>query len=274
MSLATRLDRRARAGVPPPVAVPLPLDVRAMQAATRLVWVGLVLLLLAGGLLWLAQRPAMTISRISLQGDHAHLSRTEVLTSVVPQLKGQFLTMNLAAAQAAFEGLPWVRRAEVRRVWPGRLVVTLQEHVPVALWQQGEDEQGGDEKLVNSQGEIFDANLGELSEEDLPVLEGPTAESARLLATWQRLAPLFGPAGDELVRLRLSDRGSWLAVLASGAQVQLGRGEAEVLTARAARFVATVGAAVARQQAAGWASADLRHADGYALRLKAAARVE
>jgi cell division protein FtsQ len=38
------------------------------------------------------------------------------------------------AAKAELEQLPWVRRAEVRRQWPGALEVVLTEHVPLARW--------------------------------------------------------------------------------------------------------------------------------------------
>ena len=38
----------------------------------------------------------------------------------------------------SFETVPWVRRAVVRRVWPDRLAVRLEEHRAVALWV-GED---------------------------------------------------------------------------------------------------------------------------------------
>ena len=37
----------------------------------------------------------------------------------------------------AFESVPWVRRAAVRREWPNKLVVVIDEHKPLGTW--GED---------------------------------------------------------------------------------------------------------------------------------------
>jgi len=49
-------------------------------------------------------------------------------------IKGNFFSINLQRARAAFESVPWVRRATVRRVWPDRLAVSLEEHRAAALW--------------------------------------------------------------------------------------------------------------------------------------------
>ena len=83
----------------------------------------------------------------------------------------------------AFESVPWVRHAVVRRVWPNRLRVQLEEHRPVALWG-GET---GSEKLVNSFGEVFEANLGDVEDDDLPRLVGPDGSSAQVLAMLGRI---------------------------------------------------------------------------------------
>ena len=70
----------------------------------------------------------------------------------------------------------------------------------------------------------------------------------------------------------LSGRGSWRAGLDSGAVVELGRGtEAEVL-ARCERFARTLEGAIARfRQPLEYA--DLRHTDGYAVRLRGVSTV-
>src|SRR5678816_2292351 len=54
--------------------------------------------------------------------------------------------------RAALEQVPWVRRAAVRRVWPDRLEVSLEEQVPLARW--------GAEALVNTYGERFAGAVG------------------------------------------------------------------------------------------------------------------
>ena len=76
-------------------------------------------------------------------------NREQVEEVVRREVHGGFFTVNLNTARAAFERLPWVRGANVRREWPARLDVVLEEHMPMARW--------GDEALVNMQGEVFRA---------------------------------------------------------------------------------------------------------------------
>jgi cell division protein FtsQ len=158
-----------------------------------------------------------------------------------------------------------VRKAVVQREFPGRLNVILHEHVAVAHW--GED----DTRLVNSFGEVFDAAGGnDLSDAELPVLLGPDGQAAQVLAMHRLLNPMVAPLGVEIAQLALQSRGNWRAELDSGAVIELGHGEASILAARLTRFVTTVKEVAARHQRPVEAveAADLRHAGGYALRLR------
>ena len=67
--------------------------------------------------------------------------------------------------------------------------------------------------------------------------------------------------------LSLSGRGSWHAEFDSGAEVELGRGTDEEMQARVERFLGTLPQVIARYQRP-LVYADLRHNEGYAVRLK------
>jgi len=49
-------------------------------------------------------------------------------------LTGNYFTIRLDRARQAFETLPWVAQASVRRIWPNRLRVTLTEHRALGQW--------------------------------------------------------------------------------------------------------------------------------------------
>lgn len=242
---------------------PLPFDVRLMNGVASALYVLLGLALLGGALLWLARAPWFAIRAIQLEGDLQRSNLSTIRANATPRLAGNFVSLDLASARAAFEAVPWVRQAQVRRVWPDRLAVHLVEHQPAAWWQ-GDD---GSERLVNSQGEIFEANAGDVDEQSLPTLTGPDGSSAQMLALYRRLQPLFDAAGMRLVLLKLSGRGSWRAEFDDGAVVDIGRGSDDELLARCARFLRTVGQVSARYAGA-IEQADLRHTQGYALRLR------
>lgn len=261
MNAAATLQRPER----PIDPATLPGDVRLMRVGSG-VLLGLALLaLLVSGVAWVMRQPAFALREIVLVGQVAHTRAASLNEQVLPQLKGGYFDMDLRAARAAFEDLPWVRHAVVRRVWPQRLVVTIEEHVPVAYWERP----AGDPHLVNSHGEVFDVNLGDLDDDGLPTLRGPDADSAaQVWAMWQRLSPEFAPLGARIVRLALSDGGSWRATLdKAGAVIEIGRGEPDEVVQRTRRFALSVRQVSQQFEQRAVVHADLRHRDGYALQL-------
>ena len=92
-------------------SLPVPVDVRLMNVTTSLLVTGLVLACLAAGLWWALRNPAFAIRQIVVAGDTTHNSATSLRAAVAPRLSGNFFTLDLASAQAAFQAAPWVRRA-------------------------------------------------------------------------------------------------------------------------------------------------------------------
>ena len=239
----------------------LPPDVRLMNATASLLLgiavVGLATLVL----MWVVRQPAFLVRAIRIDGDITRNSVSTIRASAAPQLSGNFFTMDLSAGRRAFESVPWVRQAVVRRIWPNRLAVRLEEHRAAALWGRPDAE----DKLVNTFGEVFEANLGDVEDESLATLVGPDGTSARMLALLTRLGPVLAPARIET--LALSGRGSWRVELDSGAEVELGRGSDDEIIERTQRFVATVGQVTSRYERP-LEYADLRHNQAYAVRLR------
>ena len=254
-----------------PIANPLPPDVRLMNAVSALRLAGL--LLLAAGLLlrWVTRLPAFAIRAIVVEGDVTRNSVASLRANALPKLSGSFLSMNLQNGRHAFEAVPWVRRATVQRVWPNRLRVKLEEHQPAAYWEAvGVNAQSGASAellLVNSFGELFQANLGDVEDEKLPILAGPNGKSAALLQMWKRLQSLAEPLEEHIDRLDLSGRGSWRLTLENGAVIEIGRGSDDEVLARFGQFVRTREQITSRYKTQ-VLSADLRHGDGYAVRLR------
>lgn len=249
----------------------IPTDVRMMNLLTQWLLGALALILLWALLNWLTRLPQFAIAGVTVRGDSAHNNSLTLRANVVPRLSGNFFTLDLARARALFESVPWVRSASVQREFPNRLRVTLQEHQAVALW--GADDES---RLVNSYGEVFEANPGEAEGEDLPRLIGPEGQAALVLAMHRSLKELVRPLDAELTQLELTRGGAWRATLDNGAAIELGRGEIAELMARVHRFAATLTQAAARhgRKPDALESADLRYEQGYALRLRGVATGE
>ncbi len=246
--------------------LPTPLDVRLMNVTATVLFVGVAVAVLwaCGG--WLLRHPAFAVGRIAVQGELLHTSAMSLRANVAPQLVGNFFTLDLDAARRAFEQVPWVRRAQVRRDFPSGLQVHLQEHDVVAHW--GPEGSG---MLVNSHGEVFEAAADDLEADNLPRLVGAPERSAELLHLARRLAPALAPLGSPIDTLELTPHGGRRVLLDSGAVLELGAGDEAALLERVRRLVATL-PRVAHEQGgrsvAALEYADLRHASGYALRLR------
>ncbi len=246
----------------------LPSDVRWMRLAAPVLALLAVLLLVTAGGRWLAQRPWWDWRQIRIEGDVERNSLATLRANALPHLQGNFLTLNLAQARKAFEAVPWVRHAQVQRVWPGLMKVKLEEHHAVALWDGRGDwgEPAPERALLNSHGEVFHANLGDVEDENLPVFAGPNGSAPQVQRLWVRLQGSSQRLGERVIRLELSGRGSWRLAWASGAVVELGRGSEDELVQRYERFLPHA-LAVAQRFHTSVAGADLRHTEGYALRL-------
>jgi cell division protein FtsQ len=247
-------------------AAVLPTDVRLMNGVAAVIISALLLALAWQAVKWATRSPVFTVRAIALDAALERSSIAGVRATALPRLSGHFFSIDLDATRAAFEAVPWVRKAVVRRVWPNRLSVSLEEHQAAALWQS---EGQRKERLVNTHGEVFEANVKDVADEELPTLAGADANSAQMLALHQRLNASLTPIEQQVRTLRLSSRGSWHAELASGAKLELGRGADDELVARVDRLARTLAQVSSRfgDKPRAMVAADLRHPDGYALRL-------
>ena len=247
-----------------------PVDVRMFNAAAALLVLAFVGLVLATGARWLAAKSVFDLRSVRIEGDMTRNNAATLRANALPRLSGNFLTLDLQRTRAAFEAVPWVRHASVRRIWPMKISVTLEEHKPAAYWETKVEgaESGMDRQLVNSFGEVFQANLGDVEDEDLPLLSGPLGSSKSMLRMYQLLVDALHPLDEGIERLDLSGRGSWRATLDKGEVIEIGRGEEAEVLARVSRFVSTISQVVAGSGSAPLVSADLRHPDGYAVRLQ------
>ena len=246
-------------------SLPQPVDVKLMNQTASALFVLFALLLVGMLALWVLRQPVFAVRAIAVTGEVTHSNAVTVRANVASQLSGTFFTMDLDRARQAFEALPWVRKAVVRREFPNRLKIVLQEHKPFAYW--GVE---GDSRLLNNFGEVFEANVDEVEQADLPRLNGPDGQGAAVLAMYQTLQPLFAGMDMALEQLELSGRGGWRVQLDTGATLELGGGSVAEVLERTQRFLKTLTQVTSRYGRTPEAleTADLRHEDGYAIRLR------
>ncbi len=153
------------------------------------------------------------ISQVHLQGDPRHV-RSEDVNAVLAGRPRGFFVLDLEAARADLEALPWVETARLRKRWPGSLEVTITEPIPVARW--------GDDSLVNRHGEIF--GPVDLREWDfLPALEGEIGRQVELMYRYLEVSARLADVGLEVSGVRESARRAWRIRLDDGGEILMGR---------------------------------------------------
>ena len=217
-----------------------------------------VLLLLAA-LVWrVANFDMFAVKGIDVVGNVKHVTREQVETITSNELKGTIFTVDLGGARAAFEKLPWVRRVDIRRRWPDRLEVAVQEHRALARW--------GNTALVNRQGEVFEG----ASNQRLVVFDGPEGSASDITRNYLLFNELLAHIGHQVKSVRVSERRAWSLRLDDGTAIELGR---FAVDERLQRFVAVYARSVGTMDGT-VDYIDLRYSNGFAVRVNNKKRSE
>jgi cell division protein FtsQ len=232
-----------------PVLMDLTADVLFVFAIAALSWSAMAAV---------QRLPFFPLRHVVVQGNLKQVTRIQLEDASRSALTGNFFTVDLGSAEATFEKLPWVRRAELRRHWPDGVDLTLEEQVAVARWQEPD----GESRLVNDHGEVFSA----ATDQALPTLSGPEGSAPTVLDRFRQFGQALAAIGRQPAALMLSAREAWQLRLDDGVVVELGRDEPkDALTDRMTRFVTYYQAALQKVPMV-VGVVDMRYPNGFTLR--------
>ena len=194
--------------------------------------------------------PIFPLREVKVDGDLHHVSREQVKLIVAKHLKGNFFTLDLINARNAFEKLPWARNVSVRRRWPDKLEVVIEEHEALARW--------GSTALVNKQGELFHAASGS----DLPVFYGPDDGVIEVASQYDSLNKVLQSAKLQAATLALTPRRAWQITTTNGMVLELGRVEMQARLEKFANIYSSTLVGLNKKIT----YVDLRYPSGFAVR--------
>ncbi|MDD4881078.1 MAG: cell division protein FtsQ/DivIB [Gallionellaceae bacterium] len=177
-----------------------------------------------------------------------HKQTRQAIGPVLADLSGGLFSVDLEAARQGFEALPWVRVAQIRRVWPGSLVVELEEHVPAAAWN--------DLAVLDVYGEVFPVSPWR----QLPSFHAPEGMEREVASRYGEFVRLLGGRGWRVAGIRVDARRAWRIDLADGVTIDLGR---DRLDERLQRFVTFYPLVLAK--VTGIRRVDMRYPNGFAV---------
>jgi cell division protein FtsQ len=199
------------------------------------------------------------VTQLTVQAEFKHVSAADIRAAVVPRLNKGFFALDLDAVQKSVAALPWVESVEVRKRWPGTLLLTVQERKPFAVWNG--------QQLISRQGKLFDAPLSAVHQV-LPDLHGPDTRLAEVVSFYAETRKAFATNKLQITGVTLTERGSWSVTTASGARIVIG--DRDQANSRLRRFLDVYPQLIAGH-ADGFAYADLRYTNGFAVRWPQAA---
>jgi cell division protein FtsQ len=216
------------------------------------------------GASWIQRHPWFNITELVVTGmrgslDLSHQRPKFIKRHLMPRISGNFFTVNLSDVQKVFQDNPWTRHVVVRRVWPNRLWVTIEEHQAVAKLN--------DDLLVNAQGELF---LGVSNPtklwQHLPQFYGDKADIQVIQTQFAMLNQWLSPKKITVRQLYFSERRAWIAVLSNNITLEIGRDDLKPSTEiRVNRWINTWDTTRQIAQLKSNARIDLRYPNGYAV---------
>lgn len=176
-----------------------------------------------GALHYALHLPVFALRVVSITTAPRQVVPAQIEAMVRNELHGNFFTVDLERTRRVFESIPWVRKVSIRRHFPWRLEISLEEHVALAHWN--------DAGLVSTHGEVFLAETDKL----LPKFIGQSDSAAEVTQMYAALTEQLAPLNQEITEISLSPRRSWRLRLNNGMLLELGREQSKQ---RLARFVA------------------------------------
>ena len=209
-----------------------------------------VLTVLYGVIYYAAHLPGLfPLRSVRLDASPQRVAAATVLKVVQNEVHGNFFTVDIERMRQTLEKLPWVRSVSIRREFPSRLAVRLEEHQVLAHWNN--------KALVNQQGEIFTASV----EQALPSFTGQDGASAEVTQHYAEFNRQLAALNLQVAQIDLSPRHAWQLRLSNGMVLELGH---EDMQQRLAKFVAVYPNSLASIQGQ-VKYVDLRYRNGFAV---------
>jgi cell division protein FtsQ len=196
-----------------------------MQKLSRFLIRCFIAMACIGILVWLSQRPVFVLRQVWVEpvaGETlSHIKKSLVKQQVLETVQGNFFSVKLEGVKRGFESMPWVRHANVRRVWPNGLVISIEEQKPFGTWSGTQSNQ-----LMNTHGELFTGRVSEVSDSvTLIDFDGPEDSSQEVMRLYKKANIWFKAWDADVKSLSLSERYAWHVKLSNGMKIEFGREE-------------------------------------------------
>lgn len=167
---------------------------------------------------------ALPVKKVRVMGALVHVNETMLSEAIAGKIQGGYFSLNVAQLRNVVENMAWVNTANVRRVWPDAVSISVIEEKPVAIWNHN--------ALVNDQGNVFTPEIRKVS--GLPEFIAPEGTSQLVMEWFRVLQPGLEKKQLGISKLIIDARRAITLELKNGVVVVLGR---EAQLQRLSRFL-------------------------------------
>jgi cell division protein FtsQ len=129
---------------------------------------------------WSEDPDQMVLSQLTLSGELTYTTENDIRQAILGLgLPNTYIGQDVDDIQQEVMRYPWVKQASVRKQWPDRLIVYIEEYKPAFYWN--------DLYLLDDSGNVFSVPLDRLGELQLPRIYGPEGKAKSMLDTYMKL---------------------------------------------------------------------------------------
>lgn len=156
---------------------------------------------------WMDDPEQMVLSQLTLSGEHTYTTENDLREAILGLgLPNTYIGQDVDDIQQEVMRFPWVKHASVRKQWPDRLIVYVEEYKPAFYWN--------DLFLLDENGVVFSVPLDRISDLKLPRLYGPEGKAKSVLETYYKLDNLSKKLGNNQLALKIDaaisdERNAW-----------------------------------------------------------------
>lgn len=176
---------------------------------------------------WMKDASHQPIARLILTGKRDYTTDNHIRQAILLLgTSGTLMTQDVDVIRQQIERLPWIKKINVRKQWPDKLKIHLEEYVPVARWN--------DLRKVDANGISFSEPIEWVEKQTFPLLYGPEGSENEVLEAYRSMSSILSANKYQLKTVAMSARHSWQLVINNNARLELGRDDRIV---RLQRFI-------------------------------------
>ena len=181
------------------------------------------------------------------------VSKQDIRKVAANYVREGFFTINLSKFEHDLELIPWVYKASIKRKWPSKLLIEIEEQTPRFRWTG--------QSLLNKQASPF--LVGDFDAyKNLPKLSGLAGREKYLAQLYRQYNERFRKLGLSIKSVEEDARYDKVITLMNGISISVGREKTSQQMERCLRSFVEF----SDDERAAIASIDLRHSNGFAVR--------